>query len=102
MLIKGDLNASAVTALDMFDMNGEGRNDLLVGRRDGTVQVFCIPDEPEVCNEVRQIYSEVYFNTLLRFHWKASIIFWYMYRISRRASAVYRADVLARTASRSW
>jgi Bardet-Biedl syndrome 7 protein len=33
-------NLSAVTCLDTFDVYGDGKDELIVGRRDGTVQVF--------------------------------------------------------------
>lgn len=59
MLVSADANCSAVTSLDMFDMSGDGKEDLLVGRRDGTVQVFNIPEEQDTENEIRQIYNEV-------------------------------------------
>lgn len=59
VLIKADYDASAVTALDMFDMTGEGKDDLIVGRRDGTVQVFSVPADSDAdTEEVRQVYSE--------------------------------------------
>lgn len=59
ILIEADLESSAVTALSMFDLSAEGKDDLLVGRRDGTVQVFSMPDDSDVDSEVRCIYSEV-------------------------------------------
>lgn len=52
-----------MTALDTFDMSGDGNEDLLVGRRDGTVQVFNMPDgiddASDIDNEVRQFYCDV-------------------------------------------
>lgn len=33
-------NLSAVTCLDTFDLYGDGKEELIVGRRDGTIQVF--------------------------------------------------------------
>lgn len=52
--------------MDTFDMSGDGNDDLLVGRRDGTVQVFNIPDNiddaaADIDTEVRQFYCDVGF-----------------------------------------
>jgi Bardet-Biedl syndrome 7 protein len=33
-------SASAVTCLDTFDLYGDGKEELVVGRRDGTIQVY--------------------------------------------------------------
>jgi Bardet-Biedl syndrome 7 protein len=33
-------SASAVTCLDTFDLYGDGKEELIVGRRDGTIQVY--------------------------------------------------------------
>lgn len=40
ILIATKDNLSAVTCLDTFDLYGDGKDELIVGRRDGTVQVF--------------------------------------------------------------
>lgn len=40
ILISAKDNLSAVTCLDTFDLYGDGKDELIVGRRDGTVQVF--------------------------------------------------------------
>lgn len=39
-LIDSKDNLSAVTCLDTFDIYGDGKEELIVGRRDGTIQVF--------------------------------------------------------------
>lgn len=39
-LIDSRDNLSAVTCLDTFDLYGDGKEELIVGRRDGTIQVF--------------------------------------------------------------
>lgn len=39
-LIDSGDNSSAVTCLDSFDLYGDGKEELIVGRRDGTIQVF--------------------------------------------------------------
>lgn len=39
-LIESKDNLSAVTCLDTFDLYGDGKEELIVGRRDGTIQVF--------------------------------------------------------------
>lgn len=60
ILVKALENSSAVTALDTYQISGDDKDDLLVGRRDGTVQVFSMPsDDNENDNEVRLIYNEV-------------------------------------------
>lgn len=52
--------SSAVTSIDTFDMSGDGKVELLIGRRDGTVQVFTMPSEENLFDiEIRQIYCEV-------------------------------------------
>lgn len=66
VLVKSNESTSAVTAMDTFDMSGDGNDDLLVGRRDGTVQVFNIPDNiddaaADIDTEVRQFYCDVGF-----------------------------------------
>lgn len=53
-------NSSAVTSLDMFDISGDGKDELLVGRRDGTVQVFNIPESHDMDNGIRMIFTEVF------------------------------------------
>lgn len=39
-LIDSGDNSSAVTCLDTFDLYGDGKEELIVGRRDGMIQVF--------------------------------------------------------------
>lgn len=52
--------ASAVTSIDAFDLTGDLKMDLIVGRRDGTVQVFSLPnDDNTFDSSVRQIFCEV-------------------------------------------
>lgn len=59
-LIDQNENAGAVTTIDSFDLTGDGKLDLIVGRRDGTVQVYSLPSEENTFDTiVRQIYSEV-------------------------------------------
>lgn len=60
VLVKSTENSSAVTSLDTYDLSGDGKDDLLVGRRDGTVQVYSLPsEENEIDNEIRLVYNEV-------------------------------------------
>lgn len=40
ILIETKENVSAVTCLDTFDLYGDGKEELIIGRRDGTVQVY--------------------------------------------------------------
>lgn len=59
-LIDQNENSGAVTTIDSFDLTGDGKLELIVGRRDGTVQVFSLPSEENAFDTiVRQIYSEV-------------------------------------------
>lgn len=59
-LIDQNENSGAVTTIDAFDLTGDGKLDLIIGRRDGTVQVFSLPSEENTFDtSVRQIYCEV-------------------------------------------
>lgn len=59
-MVKSTESSSAVTSLDTFDLSGEGKEELLVGRRDGTVQVFNLPsEEVDIDNEIRQLFIDV-------------------------------------------
>ena len=52
-------NTSAVTCLDTFDIYGDEKDELIVGRRDGTVQVFTmILENNEFEMECQQLYGE--------------------------------------------
>lgn len=60
ILLKSTDNSAAITAIDTYDLTGDGKVELMVGRRDGTVQVFSLPTEDNVFDvEIRQIYNEV-------------------------------------------
>lgn len=60
ILVKSEANGSAVTALDTYDMSGDGKYELLVGRRDGTVEVYSLPTvDNEIDTEVRKLFSDV-------------------------------------------
>lgn len=59
-LVEPSENASAVTTIDVFDLTGDGKVELIVGRRDGSVQVYSLPSEENTFDlSVRQIYNEV-------------------------------------------
>lgn len=59
-MVNSSENSSAVTSIDTHDMCGSGKDDLLVGRRDGTVQVFSLPlADSEIDTEVREIFCDV-------------------------------------------
>lgn len=61
VLLKNAENSTAITAIDTFDLTGDGKFELIVGRRDGTVQVFSLPTEDNAFDvEIRQIYNEVW------------------------------------------
>ncbi|KAL9702503.1 hypothetical protein quinque_006021 [Culex quinquefasciatus] len=58
-LVEDAENLSAVTCLETFDLSGDGKDELIVGRRDGTLQVFTMnSDEYQFEMECTQIYRE--------------------------------------------
>lgn len=60
VLVNDPDNTNAVTAIDTYDLSGEGRIELILGRRDGTVQVYSLPNEDNIFDiENRMIYNEV-------------------------------------------
>lgn len=59
-MVNSSENSSAVTTIDTYDMCGSGKDDLIVGRRDGTVQVFSLPlADSEIDTEIREIFCDV-------------------------------------------
>lgn len=53
-------NNSGITCLDTFDFVGDGKPELVLGRRDGTVQVFTVKSEIDFEEiEPQQLYSQV-------------------------------------------
>lgn len=50
VLVDDKENTSAVTCIDTFDISDDGKEELLIGRRDGVVQVFTmnLPTVPSV------------------------------------------------------
>ncbi|CAD7080257.1 unnamed protein product [Hermetia illucens] len=58
VVITSEYGTSAITCIDTYDLTGEGNENLLIGRRDGSVQVFSLPAEDEVDLEPREIYRE--------------------------------------------
>lgn len=59
ILVK-ESDANAVSALDTYDITSDGKFELIVGRRDGTVQVYTMPTDDNVYDtEIRQIFNEV-------------------------------------------
>lgn len=40
-----ETSTSGITCLDTFDFVGDGKMELILGRRDGTVQVFTMKSE---------------------------------------------------------
>jgi Bardet-Biedl syndrome 7 protein len=63
-LIKSKDNLSAaVTCLDTFDLYGDGKEELIVGRRDGTIQVFTtMLENNEFEMDCQQLLYEENFN----------------------------------------
>lgn len=60
ILVESSENSSAVTTIDAFDLTGDGKVELIVGRRDGSVQIYSLPSEENSFDlSVRQIYNEV-------------------------------------------
>ncbi|XP_049544780.1 Bardet-Biedl syndrome 7 protein-like [Anopheles darlingi] len=56
---RGDGCSSAVTCLITYDLAGDGKEELIVGYRDGTLRVFTMhSDEYQFDMECTQIYSE--------------------------------------------
>ncbi|XP_058065445.1 Bardet-Biedl syndrome 7 protein homolog [Anopheles bellator] len=52
---------SAVTCIATYDLSGDGKEELIVGRRDGTLQVFTMnSDEYQFEMECTQIYRELF------------------------------------------
>lgn len=66
ILVKSVENLSAVTSLCTYDLSGDGKDELLVGRRDGTVKVYTLPSESsEIDTDIRQIYCDVRYGIIL-------------------------------------
>lgn len=60
MIIKQNEESSAITTIDAFDLTGDNKLELIVGRRDGTIEVFILPgDENSFDATVQKIYSQV-------------------------------------------
>lgn len=60
MIIKPNEESSATTTIDAFDLTGDNKLELIVGRRDGTVEVFILPGDDNAFDAtVQKIYSQV-------------------------------------------
>lgn len=60
ILVESGENSCAVTTIDAFDLTGDGKVELIVGRRDGTIQIYSLPSEENAFDlSVRQIYNQV-------------------------------------------
>ncbi|XP_055849640.1 Bardet-Biedl syndrome 7 protein homolog isoform X2 [Episyrphus balteatus] len=57
-------NPWAVTCIDTYDLSGDGRDELIIGRRDGTVQVFTMSNDEDIDVECRQLYSESFLESI--------------------------------------
>lgn len=59
-LLKNVENSNAVTAIDTYDVTGDGKMELIIGRRDGTIQVFSLPNDDNMLDaDARLIFNEV-------------------------------------------
>ncbi|XP_063232547.1 Bardet-Biedl syndrome 7 protein homolog isoform X2 [Bacillus rossius redtenbacheri] len=47
LLLLPDAGLAAVTCMDCYDLTGDGTGDLLVGRQDGSLEVYPLPDPGE-------------------------------------------------------
>lgn len=63
-LIESRDNLSAVTCIDTFDLYGDGKEELIVGRRDGTIQVFTMMalENNELETDCQQLLFQENFN----------------------------------------
>lgn len=60
MIIQQNDESSAITTIDAFDLTGDNKLELIVGRRDGTVEVFILPGDDNAFDAtVQKIYSQV-------------------------------------------
>lgn len=66
VLVNDSDNTNAITAIDTYDLCGTGKMELILGRRDGSVQVYSLPSEENIFDvEVRMIYNEVSCNMMI-------------------------------------
>lgn len=60
VLVDTETSTSGITCLDTFDFVGDGKAELIVGRRDGTVQVFTMKSEIDFEEiEPQQLFCKV-------------------------------------------
>lgn len=60
VLVDTSTSSSGITCLDTFDFVGDGKPELILGRRDGTVQVFTMKSEIDFEEiEPQQLFCQV-------------------------------------------
>lgn len=57
-------NRSAITCLDTYDVTGDGKVELLIGKRDGTIQIYSLPEDNDMDLGSAMIYQGVSFSRI--------------------------------------
>lgn len=94
-----ETSTCGITCLDTFDFIGDGKPELIIGRRDGTVQVFTMKSESDFEEiDPQQLYCNVR-NGLLMMN---SVDFNtpHCYRISAKVFLRFTPGALVSTVSR--
>ncbi|XP_055676710.1 Bardet-Biedl syndrome 7 protein homolog [Lutzomyia longipalpis] len=61
VLVDDAEHSSAVSCINTFDLTGDGKEELILGRRDGTLQIYSMKSEDnEIDLESRQLFIENY------------------------------------------
>ncbi|XP_059620344.1 Bardet-Biedl syndrome 7 protein homolog [Phlebotomus argentipes] len=61
VLVEDSEHASAISCLNTFDLTGDGKEELILGRRDGVLQIFSMKsDDNEIDLESHQLFIENY------------------------------------------
>ncbi|XP_055907849.1 Bardet-Biedl syndrome 7 protein homolog [Eupeodes corollae] len=63
-IVDATSRTSAVTCIDTYDLLGDGVHSLIVGRRDGTIQVFTMATDEDTDIECRQLYNELFLESI--------------------------------------
>lgn len=57
VIVEMSENRSAVTCIDTFDVTGDGKLELVIGKRDGTVQIYTLVDDSDIDTGSALIYK---------------------------------------------